>query len=226
MNLFMLDVDGTLIDNFDFDSSCFCSAIEEVTGISMEEGWENFTNVTEAGILEELIENHNLSKDKMSIHRRVKSLFIEKLRTELAKNPDIVAATPGAIEFVNDMQEHPNVELAIATGGWEESARLKLKAAGFKIDNVIFASCSDALSRSEIMALAAFRAKQDSGCVNFERRIYFGDGDWDKQATSTLGYEFVAVGQRVQHHTRIPNFINYSAIFGKLGLANMLSQTA
>ncbi|CZF78576.1 haloacid dehalogenase-like hydrolase [Grimontia celer] len=222
MNLFMLDVDGTLIDSYDFDSDCFRSAVEEVVGIELTDDWGAFTNVTDVGILEELIEQQGMRQERMRILREVKALFLQKLREYISSNKNDLTATPGAIEFVNDMKAHPNVVLAIATGGWEESAKMKLSAAGFDVTGVSFASCSDAMTRSEIMALAAFRAKQDTGAV-FTRRVYFGDGEWDKMATSTLGYEFVAVGTKVQHHTRIPNFVHYDAIFGKLGLSNMLN---
>ena len=222
MNLFMLDVDGTLIDNYDFDFVCFRSAVEEVLGIELTDDWDTFTNVTDVGVLEELIEQLGLRQDRMRILREAKALFLKKLREYIFSNKHDLVATPGAIEFVNDMKAHPNVVLAIATGGWEESAKMKLSAAGLDVDGVSFASCSDAMTRSEIMALAAFRAKQDTGEI-FTRRVYFGDGEWDKMATSTLGYEFVAVGSKVQHHTRIPNFVHYDAIFGKLGLSDMLS---
>ncbi|KXF82014.1 HAD family hydrolase [Enterovibrio coralii] len=220
MNLFMLDVDGTLIDSYDFDSECFRSAVEEVMGIELAD-WEHFTNVTDVGILEELIGQQGMRQERMRILREVKSLFLQKLRAYIASNSNDLVATPGAIAFVNDMKAHENVVLAIATGGWEESAKMKLRAAGFDISGVSFASCSDAMTRSEIMALAAFRAKQDTGAM-FSRRVYFGDGEWDKMATNTLGYEFVAVGNNVKHHTRIPNFVHYDAIFGKLGLTDMI----
>ncbi|MBE1274307.1 HAD family hydrolase [Enterovibrio baiacu] len=221
MYLFMLDVDGTLIDSYDFDSECFRSAIEEVMGIQLTDELGAFLNVTDIGILEELIEQQGMRENRMKILRDVKSVFLTKLRAYIASNSHELQASPGAIQFVNDMKMHPNVVLAIATGGWEESARMKLRAAGFDISHVSFASCSDAMTRSEIMALAAFRAKQDTGAL-FTRRVYFGDGEWDKMATNTLGYEFVAVGNKVQHHTRIPNFAHYDAIFGKLGLSDML----
>ncbi|MEZ9526247.1 HAD family hydrolase [Enterovibrio norvegicus] len=221
MYLFMLDVDGTLIDSYDFDSECFRSAIEDVMGVQLTDELGTFLNVTDIGILEELIEQQGMRENRMKILRDVKSVFLSKLRAYIASNSHELKASPGAIQFVNDMKMHPSVVLAIATGGWEESARMKLRAAGFDISQVSFASCSDAMTRSEIMALAAFRAKQDTGAL-FTRRVYFGDGEWDKMATNTLGYEFVAVGNNVQHHTRIPNFAHYDAIFGKLGLSDML----
>ncbi|MFD2179612.1 HAD family hydrolase [Veronia pacifica] len=221
MNLFMLDVDGTLIDSNDFDAECFYKAVEEVMGVRMTGEWSDFKNITDIGILEELIETNGMRGDRIRLIRDVKSAFFRHIREYICNPETEITPTPGAIGFVNDMKKHPNVVVAIATGGWEESAKMKLKAAGFDISNVVFSSCSDAMTRSEIMALAAFRAKQDTGQA-FERRVYFGDGEWDKMATNTLGYEFVAVGDNVSHFTKIPNFVHYDAIFGKLGLSELL----
>ncbi|WP_241836733.1 HAD family hydrolase [Salinivibrio sp. IB574] len=214
-NLFMLDVDGTLVDSCQMDHECFSEAIFAVTGLTVPDDWGGYTNITDAGIIEELIDKNDLKKEKITIFREVKRVFMQKLAHAIAENG--MTPIPGAVEFINEMRQVPSVALAIATGGWEETARMKLKAAGFNVDGIVFSSCSDAMSRSEVMALAAFRAKQDYG-VQFDRRIYFGDGVWDKQATQSLDYEFVAVGDKVEHHTRINDFVNLRAILGRLGI--------
>jgi Predicted phosphatases len=222
-NLFMLDVDGTLVDSCQMDHECFSQAIEAVTGLSIPDNLGSYTNVTDAGIIEELIDTHGLNHDKIRLFREIKRVFTQKLAVAMAEKG--LAPIPGAIEFIEHMRHVPSVELAIATGGWEETARMKLKAAGFNIDGIVFSSCSDAMSRSEVMALAAFRAKQDYG-VYFDRRIYFGDGVWDKQATQSLNYEFVAVGDKVEHEVRLNHFINPQAILGKLGIEEAARQYA
>ncbi|WP_254813871.1 HAD family hydrolase [Salinivibrio sp. ES.052] len=214
-NLFMLDVDGTLVDSCQMDHACFSQAIYDVTGLSVPDDWGSYTNVTDAGIIEELIDSHDLNSEKIVLFREIKRVFKQKLAVAIANHG--LSAMPGAVAFINEMRQVPSVELAIATGGWEETARMKLKAAGFNIDGIVFSSCSDAMSRSEVMALAAFRAKQDYG-MQFQRRIYFGDGVWDKQATQSLNYEFVAVGDKVEHDVRVNNFVNPRAILGKLGI--------
>lgn len=221
MNLFMLDVDGTLIDSHDYDAYCFRKSISQVMNIELND-LSIYNSSTDIGIIEALIEKHGLRDKRMSIIRDVKNLFISKLASYISSNKNQLVAKPGAIQFMQDMKTHPNVVVAIATGGFEEAAKMKLKAAGFDYHGISFASCSDAMTRGEIMALAAFRAKQDHGVI-FNRRVYFGDGEWDKMATNSLGYEFVAVGNNVTHHTKINNFSHYAAIFGKLGLTQILN---
>ncbi|WP_240473983.1 HAD family hydrolase [Salinivibrio socompensis] len=222
-NLFMLDVDGTLVDSCQMDHECFSQAIYAVTGLAVPDNWGSYTNVTDAGIIEELIDTHGLNHDKIKLFREIKRVFTQKLA--IAITDQGVAPMPGAVEFIQKMRHVPSVELAIATGGWEETARMKLKAAGFHIDGIVFSSCSDAMSRSEVMALAAFRAKQDYG-VHFDRRIYFGDGVLDKQASQSLNYEFVAVGDKVEHDVRVNHFANPQAILGKLGIEDVERQYA
>lgn len=222
-NLFMLDVDGTLVDSCQMDHECFSEAVYDVTGLTVPDDWGGYTNVTDAGIIEELIDSHELQREKIMLFREIKRVFTHKLADAIALQG--LKPLPGAVAFIDEMRHMPTVALAIATGGWEETARMKLKAAGFNIDGIVFSSCSDAMSRSEVMALAAFRAKQDYG-VHFERRIYFGDGVWDKQATQSLNYEFVAVGDKVEHDVRVSNFTNPRAILGKLGIEESQRQYA
>ena len=101
------------------------------------------------------------------------------------------------------LESLPEVSMALATGGWEETARMKLRAAGLDRYSVPLASSSDALTRVEIMQIAETRAL---GGRSANRRTYFGDGIWDKRACEKLGYEFIAIGDKVQHHARYPNF--------------------
>jgi phosphoglycolate phosphatase-like HAD superfamily hydrolase len=82
-------------------------------------------------------------------------------------------------------------KIAIATGCWCESAKLKLHRSGFMIEDIPFASSSDTRRRADIIALAASRA--GSGVSD---AVYVGDGLWDLKATRELGMRFVGVGRR------------------------------
>ena len=48
------------------------------------------------------------------------------------------------------------------------------------------------------------------------RRAYFGDGGWDKRASEELGYDFIAIGDKVQHHAQYPDFRRGKAILSRL----------
>jgi len=38
----MLDVDGTLIESFEFDEQCFTDAVKQITGLSIESDWDSY----------------------------------------------------------------------------------------------------------------------------------------------------------------------------------------
>ena len=92
---------------------------------------------------------------------------------------------------------------------------MKLKAAGMDPDEPCFASGSDAFRRVEIMQIAEQRAL---GGRRASRRTYFGDGIWDKKASLELGYDFIAIGEKVEHPARYPDFRRSEAILAKLGM--------
>jgi len=110
----------------------------------------------------------------------------------------------------------PGVRVAIATGGWAETARLKLAAIGIDADAVAFATSSDANERTRIMQLAEQRALGGAAPAS---RTYFGDAAWDKRACAELGYRFIAVGRKVEHDVRFDDFRNRDAVLACLGLA-------
>ncbi len=95
-----------------------------------------------------------------------------------------------------------NVIVSIATGGWYESAALKLRSAGIEINSIPIASSNDHISRVEIMKCAASKAIGQ----NVYPCTYFGDGSWDKKACAQLGFNFVLVGNKIKHHQHIASF--------------------
>ena len=217
MNLFLIDIDGALVDSETVDLECYTQAVQDVLGIHIDADWSQYQNVTDSGVLDEIITKHQITASRSLIHRQVESRYLLLIRDYLAKHPTDVSQIQGAKEFIEQMRSREDTHVAIATGGWESAAKLKLRAAGIDITNMTFASSSDAMSRTEIMALAAFRAKQDSG-VTFDRRVLFGHGVWNKHASQELGYDFVEVGNNGQHHHHIPNLVHYQAAFSQLAL--------
>ena len=95
------------------------------------------------------------------------------------------------------MAEHRGVYTGIATGGWEHSARLKLKLAGLDRFELPLASSDDSVSRAGIMQIAAQRTlgSQSDDETAF---TYVGDGRWDLQASLELGWEFIGIASGAQ----------------------------
>lgn len=191
MNLVLFDIDGTLVESYDVDTECFLAAIKEVLGVTIEPDWSRYRHVTDAGILAEVIDSLGLSRDRESITLEVKEQFFNRIADCIASRA--VSPIPGAYEFLSQLIALEKVAVAFATGGWSESAQMKLASAGNSFSDIPLASSSDHYSRVEIMRLAEKRA----GRSHYDSITYFGDGPWDEKASKALGYNFVSVGDRI-----------------------------
>ena len=96
----------------------------------------------------------------------------------------------------------------------QEIAHLKLDVAGVERSGIAIATSSDHHERIEIMKVAEQRA----GDHPYITKTYFGDRAWDKEASITLGYNFVLVGNRIEHNKRIDNYTNISEVLAHVGL--------
>lgn len=194
----MFDIDGTLVESYEMDSRCFIDAVKEVTGLSINSDWSEYQHVTDSGILNEILFSEGYS-DSKEIKFEVKQCFLKNLEASIAVQP--VKEILGAAVFLYLLQSMSNVTVSLATGGWRESATLKLESANIDYSSIPLASSDDHSSRMEIMRLAANRAGNNQyPCT------YFGDGVWDKEACDHLEYNFVLVGNKFAHKPSIINF--------------------
>lgn len=215
MHLILFDIDGTLVDSHEFDAELYVRAVREVLGMEIGDDWSAYRNVTDGGILDEIIDSAGLRSDRTRIHREVKGTFAGLVSEYLQEQGGHLPEIPGAGAFLADLQSRPEVAVGLATGGWEETARMKLKAAWLGADELSLASGSDAFKRIEIMQIAARRALNGATAG---RTTYFGDGVWDKRASEELGHQFIAIGNNVEHPSQFADFRDPAPILKALGL--------
>ncbi len=200
MRSIMFDVDGTLLQSYDCDAELFVEAVEDELQITMDQRWENYRHVSDSGILLEICENAGLASSSKEIEQGVKRRFLKKLDSYLAT--EVIEEVPGAKNFLDFLLAQKDVSLSIATGGWKESAILKLDSAGLYFEQIPLASANDHYDRTEIMTIAHRQIDDQSDDSNW----YFGDAIWDQKACKDLDYNFIAIGDRVQHKHRFQDF--------------------
>ena len=210
MHHVMFDIDGTLVESYDFDSECFTSAVKEITGLELDTNWDSYKHVTDTGILNEFFKNNHIINTSI-ISEKIKSTFVSKIAARLTKIS--IQEIPGASLFIAQLKARDDVVISFATGGWYESAVLKLASAGIDFSNIVIASSNDHYSRVEIMKIAQKRAIGNT-LLGF---TYFGDGNWDLKACQELGVNFVLVGDKLTHNQSINNFIVQSDAFAYIG---------
>lgn len=207
----MFDVDGTLVHSSDIDGRLFSAAVADETGLALDTNWSRYRHVTDAGILHELLRAAGMVEQFDDTCARVKHNFYCRLREHLALNP--LQQVAGAARLIEILNARDDVVVSMTTGGWGETARLKLQSAGLELEEIPLASSNDHYRRIDIMRIAAGRA--DGGCLPC---TYFGDGVWDKMASAELGYDFVLVGDATDHDRRIEDFSNAAQVLAAIGL--------
>lgn len=212
MHLVLFDIDGTLVESYDFDTECFQAAVKDVLGISIEPDWSRYHHVTDSGILTEVVNELGLQRDSERIAEEVKAQFLTRVADHISCRG--VLPVSGAYQFLSQLVCCHNVSVAFATGGWAESARMKLGAAGINFSAIPLASSSDHYSRIEIMRLA----ERLAGKGHYDSRTYFGDGPWDQKASQTLGYNFVSVGNRISSPQSVQDYTEADKALRYIGL--------
>ena len=215
MHLVAFEIDGTLVDSDEFDAELYVQAVRNVLGVSIDRDWDRYDNVTDSGILEQILNENDYPKSRVDIHFKVRTELLSLTESFLAKRPGTLREINGARELIENLKSRMAVAVAIATGGWEETAKLKLQGIGLNLDELAVATASDATSRIEIMKIAETRSLNGRIAT---KKTYFGDGIWDKKASEELNYDFIGVGAGVKHHTIIADLCDHAAIIEQLGV--------
>jgi len=212
MHVVCFDIDGTLVSSAGFDEKLYKQAVWDILGVDLNRDWSQYKNVSDSGILEEILENVSDAEERARLGRRVQIAFVNSTKQYVEENSHLIREIPGATALVERLRKSRNIAICIATGGWVETAQLKLRAIGLEPTELPMATASDAVQRTEIMRLAESRVTK--GPV--EKRTYFGDGLWDKKAAAELGYDFVAIGGGVEHNVVFQDLQDLEAILGQL----------
>lgn len=192
--VFILDLDGTLIPSAEIDNLCFWQAVFECFGKRANlPDLHNFIHVTDSGILEEWCVRELGRPPRADEATQVKTRFAQLLESAFASQPAHFNPVPGVIDWLEAVSDNTRVLAGIATGGWQHSARLKLKLSGLDRFALPLASSDDAAIRTEIMQIAARRTLDHET----ENTIftYVGDAAWDLLASRELGWRFIGIAR-------------------------------
>ena len=189
MTTYLFDIDGTLARSNDLDERLFARAIEEVLGVTgISTDWASYHETTDEAITRELIQRHRGADDEDQLVRVTQERFIEMVRADLADLQRSIAPVPGVPRVLDRLAAREGAAVAMATGGWPESARLKLDTIGVDYQAHHLSTCADHPHRYAIIQHALDRLGRDR-----EGAVYFGDGIWDARASKRLGIGFVGV---------------------------------
>ena len=190
MRLVIFDIDGTLTQTMKADEECFVRSLAEVCGFDdVNTDWSRFKHATDSGIFHEIHEARTGRPPSPIEISRFRRHFVELLARVSSDAPfAAVKGSPLLLSRLADSAEH---RVALATGAWRASARLKMASAGLCYDDYPAASSDDAFDRESIIRLSMRRAAERYGrCGSI---VYVGDGVWDARACRNVGVPFIGV---------------------------------
>jgi len=178
----LFDIDGTLTATNEVDRDCFLAAfLQEFAITDIDSDWLGYEQTTDRGITAEILRraSRSESEEELARHRR---RFVDLLRTCAQQIRPIAGAAP----FL-DRVERADWEVAIVTGAWSDSARVKLEAAGLGGREVV--SCDRFAARADIVRCAL---------DGRHPAVLFGDALWDLRAAQEVGIGFIGIGDKTQ----------------------------
>lgn len=178
--MLLFDVDGTLTDTTDVDGQCFTDSVRAVLGVELTSHWNEFEQVTDAGIALELLREHP-TDEQARLSAELERDFLRRLERQAAEAPQRFAAIPGAPELLDRLARR-GTPFRLATGAWRSSATFKLSLAGLG-DYAPACTSSETPVRREIFE----RAAEGATSVTL-----IGDGLWDARVARELGWRLVA----------------------------------
>jgi phosphoglycolate phosphatase-like HAD superfamily hydrolase len=198
----VFDVDGTLTATTGVDDACLVGAWGEVFGVSdVETDWSKYAHSTDEGLTLEVCRRGLGRPPTREEVGRVQRVFFGMLRERIAAEPERCRPVPGVREMLAAARSR-GWKVGIASGAWEESARIKLAAAGVDVDGLpgtfshvragAAAEGWTPVVREEIVSATLAKLGRWSGGANAPA-VYVGDGVWDAKAARNLRIGFVGV---------------------------------
>lgn len=202
MKLAMFDIDGTLTQSYLVDGACFVRALDDVFGFrEICDDWSVYPHCTDSGILAVIFQERRGRPPTSDEIAAFQSQLVSLLATAALESP--IRPVDGAREMLELLSESPDWAVALASGAWETSARLKMASANLCFSHLPAAFADNAMQREAIMQASLERALKLHGRETFDAVVYVGDGIWDARACRALGWPFIGIASDAAKAARL-----------------------
>ena len=170
--LVLFDIDGTLTQTNALDATLFARAFVDTFRVELPTlDWTAYRDVSDRGVAEEGALRALGRRARPDEIAAMRERFLTSLRRALGEHEGKLEV-PGAAAIVRTLREEGRT-VALATGCWDASARLKLAHAEIDVTGLTLASSDDEPDRARIMGAAI---EASGAVVGRDPIVYVGDG--------------------------------------------------
>ncbi|MCI0338313.1 MAG: haloacid dehalogenase-like hydrolase [Acidobacteria bacterium] len=196
MKLVIFDIDGTLTQTSRVDAICFARALAEIHAINVDEAdWVDCPHVSDTGVTHYLFQQRFGRAPQGHEEQMIKERLVRLLEEHHELDRSYFAEVPGAMGMLNRLKQKRDWFRAIATGCWQPSAEMKLRAASLDYEGVPGGFAEDGVARETIVSAAISRSISYYQRECFDRIVSIGDGVWDVRTAANLGLAFVGIAR-------------------------------
>jgi phosphoglycolate phosphatase len=194
MQLFLFDIDGTLIQAHGAGHRSLVRAMTEVFGTAGTHDDYDWRGKTDPLIIGDLLRQAGIPESV--ILERMPECFDRYIHylDHMLKDGHRVDLLPGVVELVHRLSNRPDVLVGLLTGNVERGAVVKLRSSGLLRHFRVGAYGSDDLDRRRLPAIARDRAAAVTGReFAFADLVIIGDTPLDVDCARACGARAVAV---------------------------------
>src|SRR6266536_3081083 len=209
MKLVIFDIDGTLTQTSRVDEICFTRAFADTHGLDvLADHWIDCPHVSDSGVTQHLFQYYFGRDPRDHESGAIKQRLVDLLEEHHRLDRSYFAEIPRAAETFNRLVEGRGWAKAIATGCWQPSAEMKLRAASINYHGVPGGFAEDGVARESIVGAAISRSRD-----SYRRRKWGAGRD-------------VARGRGETRHSRFRRRQSLLRVFGRCRSASRYNRIA
>ncbi len=200
MKLLLWDIDGTLVLTGGAGMRAMNRAFSDLFDVKDALKGVNMAGRTDTSIIQDAIEKFDIPYTEQ-IFQQYKELYYRYITEEIeSDHPDKTVMT-GVNELLDKLDKREDVVLALLTGNWEKSGRIKL--AHFDLDRyfVFGAFADDSGIRNDLYPFAVKRFQERYGFAPDKKQTFI-IGDTPADINCAKPHGVVSVGVAAAHYDR------------------------
>ncbi|MDH5716517.1 MAG: HAD hydrolase-like protein [Spirochaetia bacterium] len=186
--LFLLDIDGTLINTSGVGRRAAEKTVFELTNEKVPLSAKDVAGRTDLFIFNQILEKLSSLNGYNINFSEIKNLYLKNLRLEVEKKS--INSLPGVNEFIKDIENNSKHVPALLTGNFEEGAQIKL---GQRFQSFEFGAYGDLTQDRNKLMHFAIDEYQKKYYTSPQKIIVVGDTPFDIECARAGGAFAVAV---------------------------------